>query len=127
MITIHKNQERCQRTYLLVSIEFVILGGCVKVEDPLYDQVIIQVIVLLNHIETPTVLSKLEESSVVYRPKWFWRNEYHYNLHISNFCANILRSFQQHVASTTSIVLSTSVARTMPGQFLVGHIKSVKI
>ena len=41
MITLLKNQERCQRTYLLVSIEFVILGGCVKVEDPLYDQVII--------------------------------------------------------------------------------------
>ena len=54
----------------------LIFGGCVKVRDPLYTQVIIWVDAILNHIDTRANFPTYKSSSMVYRPKCYQKQKY---------------------------------------------------
>ena len=55
----------------------LICGGCFKVGESFYTQVIVWVNTILNHIDTRTILTKYEGSCMVYRPKWYRIQKYH--------------------------------------------------
>ena len=50
-------------------------GGYVKVRESLYIRVIIWVNTILNHIDTRAISPRYEGSCIVYRPKWYWKQE----------------------------------------------------
>ena len=48
----------------------------ILVKESLYTQVIIWLKTILNYIDTRGILPRYEDSCMVYRPEWYWKQKY---------------------------------------------------
>ena len=63
-------------TKIVRTSQILIFGGYVKVKESFYTRVIIWVNTILNHIDTTAILSRYEDSCLVYRPEWNQKHKY---------------------------------------------------
>ena len=71
--------QNCHTSQLLIFV------GYVKARESLYTRVIIWVDTILYHINTRAILPRYEGSCMLYRPEWYWKQNYH-TLLVSKNC-----------------------------------------